>query len=62
MHNQPSIDRPCIKKCSLNDEDVCLGCFRTFEDMKAWRHATRLEKETILLLAQKRKIAIKTNK
>ncbi len=50
----PTVEVPCIRKCCLNDEDICLGCFRTFEDMKVWRSLTREEKVTVLHLAKKR--------
>ncbi len=55
MSVTPTIDKPCIKKCSLDEYEVCMGCFRTFSDMKVWRQATRDEKSQMLLEAQKRK-------
>lgn len=49
------INRPCVRNCCLNDEDVCLGCFRSFEDMRQWHKATDDEKTKILEIAQKTK-------
>lgn len=49
------INRPCVRNCCLNDEDVCLGCFRSFEDMRHWHKATDNEKIKMLQKAQKTK-------
>ncbi len=51
----PTIERPCIRKCCLNEKDICMGCFRTFEDMKLWRGATQAQKLDILQRAKERR-------
>ncbi|WP_239649575.1 DUF1289 domain-containing protein [Methylocucumis oryzae] len=28
--NVTKIDSPCVRNCCLNNDDVCLGCFRSF--------------------------------
>ena len=50
-----SVERPCIKKCCLNENDVCLGCFRTLDDMRKWHKSSQEEKRKILSLAEIRK-------
>lgn len=50
-----NINKPCIKKCSLNEEDVCLGCFRTFDDMIIWNKANQEEKTKMIKIAEQRK-------
>lgn len=49
-----TIEKPCIKKCNLNEDEVCLGCFRTFKDMCQWHKATVEVKEIILVKAKER--------
>jgi len=49
------INKPCIKRCCLNEEEICLGCFRTFNDMLLWNKATIEEKQEMLRIAEKRK-------
>lgn len=49
------INKPCIKKCCLNEDDVCLGCFRTFDDMCQWNKANIEEKTQMLKVAHRRK-------
>ncbi len=50
------INKPCIKQCSLNEEEICLGCFRTFNDMRLWNKASSEEKREMMKIAERRKI------
>jgi len=43
------------KKCCLDENDICMGCFRSLDDMKQWHKASRSEKEKVLSLAKQRK-------
>ena len=49
------IHKPCIRRCSLNEEEICLGCFRTFGDMLQWNKASIEEKQEMMDLAEQRK-------
>lgn len=51
-----NIKKPCIRNCCLNENDVCLGCFRTLNDMRIWHKSSDEEKREILNLAAKRKM------
>jgi uncharacterized protein len=31
-----SAQSPCIRNCCLDDDLVCLGCFRSLEEIKEW--------------------------
>ena len=42
------IASPCIDTCCLNEEDICLGCFRSLEEILAWRAATDTQKQLFL--------------
>jgi hypothetical protein len=50
------INKPCIKQCCLNEEEICLGCFRTFNDMRLWNKASIEEKKEMMRIAEGRKI------
>lgn len=41
---------PCIRNCCLDFDDICLGCFRSLEEIKAWSKLT--EAERLALMAQ----------
>lgn len=50
------INKPCIRKCCLNEEDICLGCFRSFNDMLLWIKASMEAKLEMLEIAERRKM------
>lgn len=31
-----AIESPCIQICTLNAEGVCIGCFRTADEIGGW--------------------------
>ena len=33
--NNPA-QSPCIRHCCLDDDLICVGCFRSLEEIKAW--------------------------
>ena len=41
------IQSPCIRHCSLNTNGVCLGCFRTTQEISNWRKMNEQEKEEV---------------
>jgi len=51
-----NIISPCVRNCCLNEEDVCLGCFRSIDEILQWKDATEQRKQEIINLANARKI------
>jgi len=51
-HRIPS---PCIRNCCLDDEDICLGCFRSLEEICQWGSLSDTARMTTLELAEKRR-------
>lgn len=49
------VNSPCVKNCCLNNEDICLGCFRSLDEIVHWAGANNEEKENILKLSIIRK-------
>ena len=51
------IKSPCIQQCCLNDDDMCVGCYRTVEEITLWSlsKTTREQKQTILANVDSRK-------
>ena len=33
---QAPIESPCVRNCCLNEEDICLGCYRSLEEILQW--------------------------
>jgi uncharacterized protein len=51
--SQECIYSPCIRKCCLDNDDICLGCFRALNEIIVW---TQLDEKTRLQLLEKAKI------
>lgn len=33
---KPQVKSPCVNICSLNEENVCIGCYRTGKEISLW--------------------------
>ncbi|MEH8016898.1 DUF1289 domain-containing protein [Rheinheimera muenzenbergensis] len=47
-------DSPCVRNCCLDQQDICLGCGRSVEEIIEWHSADLLRRTQILQLAQAR--------
>jgi len=43
-----SVESPCIQVCTLDDNMVCIGCYRTQDEIRDWIIATDERKLEIL--------------
>lgn len=55
--SESRVQSPCIRKCCLNDDDNCLGCFRSVVEIMRWGQARDDERRSILLNASQRRNA-----
>ncbi|MZI93308.1 DUF1289 domain-containing protein [Vibrio sp. CAIM 722] len=46
--SQSNVKSPCIRRCCLDEHDVCVGCFRTLNEILAWNEANAQERQDIL--------------
>lgn len=46
---------PCIRNCCLDEDDICLGCFRSVDEIMQWSGSSDEEKKVILSKADIRK-------
>ncbi|MFC3093447.1 DUF1289 domain-containing protein [Alteromonas sediminis] len=46
------MESPCIRLCTLDDQDVCVGCNRSIDEIVSWHHASQIEKQAILSRAK----------
>jgi len=47
---------PCVRNCTLNEQDVCLGCGRSLDDIKAWTKMSEPDKAVCVARARQRLI------
>lgn len=46
LHSKSANISPCVRNCCLDDNDVCIGCGRTLEEIRLWStvdDSTRLQ-------------------
>jgi len=55
LYLENTIESPCIRNCCLNNEDICLGCFRSLDEITGWSYYSNAEKQAILDSAVERK-------
>ncbi|MBK8816110.1 MAG: DUF1289 domain-containing protein [Methylococcaceae bacterium] len=56
------IQSPCIRNCCLNEDDVCLGCFRALTEIIDWSDSDNTRRITVLEKAKKRRLAYHKSK
>jgi predicted Fe-S protein YdhL (DUF1289 family) len=55
--SRPSPQSPCISVCALDENDVCMGCYRSAEEITDWFMASDEEKYRILERVRERRDA-----
>ena len=48
MNSKSQIPSPCISICAMNDDDVCMGCYRTDKEIREWMLMDDTEKQAVL--------------
>ena len=50
-----TVKSPCVRNCCLDDDDVCIGCFRSLDEILQWNASTQEEKKDVLIRCNNRK-------
>jgi len=45
---------PCVRNCCLDENDICLGCYRTLSEILRWSEATEQDRSAILIECRRR--------
>lgn len=45
---RPRVPSPCVSVCALDENDVCIGCHRTGDEILQWSRLTEQEKRVVL--------------
>ena len=46
--NTSTVPSPCVRNCCLDEHDVCMGCGRSLDEIRAWGEAGDVERNHIL--------------
>ncbi len=52
-----TIESPCTRNCCLNEDDNCLGCFRSLDEITQWGSANDEQRQTVLDNCKRRRKA-----
>ncbi|MEE4296783.1 MAG: DUF1289 domain-containing protein [Wenzhouxiangella sp.] len=44
----PDIESPCIGTCTMGTEGLCIGCFRSADEIAAWLSYTAEQRRAIM--------------
>lgn len=47
---------PCVRNCCLDENDVCVGCYRSLSEIIGWRDKSENQIRVILTLCEQRRI------
>ncbi|MCH8106674.1 MAG: DUF1289 domain-containing protein [Proteobacteria bacterium] len=39
---------PCVRNCCLDENDICLGCYRSLDEIPTWQNSSTARKSHIL--------------
>jgi len=53
--NMETVESPCVRNCCLDRDDICMGCYRSMDEITGWNAASLEEKNEILVRVLKRK-------
>lgn len=48
------IASPCVSICALDDNDICVGCHRSGQEIAGWGSKSESEKAEIMLKVRER--------
>ncbi|WP_372763917.1 DUF1289 domain-containing protein [Litorivivens sp.] len=48
------VKSPCISVCALDEDDLCMGCYRTMQEITDWSEYTNEVKREVIVRAQQR--------
>ncbi len=51
------VQSPCIRLCTLDEREVCVGCCRTLNDIMVWRDLDPAGRLAVLDAADRRRAA-----
>jgi predicted Fe-S protein YdhL (DUF1289 family) len=48
------VKSPCVAVCALNEDDICIGCYRTTSEIARWTRMSNTERRQVNALARER--------
>ena len=51
------VESPCVRNCCLDDDDICMGCFRSVDEITGWAAGGEVFHRGVLARAAVRRAA-----
>ncbi|AXA23689.1 DUF1289 domain-containing protein [Pseudomonas putida] len=48
---------PCVNVCALDEQDICIGCQRTVQEITRWARMDNDERRAVIKLCHERAVA-----
>lgn len=61
MSREETVASPCISVCLLDNDDVCVGCYRTADEITEWMTGDNQSRRDILARSRQRRRASSTH-
>ena len=45
-----AVASPCNSICTLNDDDICIGCYRSADEIRNWSFLDNEQKLDVLII------------
>ena len=52
--NCKNVITPCIGLCDLDENDICIGCYRSASEISGWQNKTEDEQIDIVIRCKKK--------
>lgn len=59
MTDKYFVSSPCIRECTLDDQDICVGCFRSREEIISWLRMDEAKQRATLEQCEERRTKYK---
>ncbi|BFM11650.1 DUF1289 domain-containing protein [Simiduia litorea] len=55
VKNIQRVKSPCTSVCALNEDDICVGCYRSAMEISRWGRMSAEEQQLVVELAAERR-------
>lgn len=52
--NERPVSSPCVSICALDEDDICIGCYRSDQEIMRWREMDNHQRQQVLRQAEQR--------
>ncbi|GLT20073.1 hypothetical protein GCM10007938_38560 [Vibrio zhanjiangensis] len=58
MNKDKDVPSPCVRMCCLDEKNICLGCYRTLDEILEWSAYSAQDKARVIARCDTRRKAL----